>query len=139
MEIQLKKGNGKNNQNKVALEAIAKKLRAGANLVDIDKALDDLLGTKLPERDLGIEGDWEMMVKNGAIDEECDGSPEAWKYYHKTIPVKASEIEEPSVFASKLTKAFKAGVKRAKAGKELLKDGDIKDVRFYHNSSIRGM
>jgi hypothetical protein len=50
--------------NKLALEALAARLKAGASYEDFDKELDKLLCTELAERDLAIERDWEHCVKD---------------------------------------------------------------------------
>jgi len=48
---------------KLALEVLAAKLKAGANYEDFDKGLDKLLKTEMTERDIEAEGDWERYNK----------------------------------------------------------------------------
>ena len=110
MEKQLKiKGNEKSQ-----LEGLADRLRSGDQYVYIEKALDDLLGTALPDRDLEIEGAWERSVKGSRVE--------------------AVETEGPSVFADKMTKAFSTAVRRAKAGKKPFKESELEGAgaKFFH-------
>jgi hypothetical protein len=61
----------KKESNKLALEALAARLKAGANYEDFDKEVDKLLKTGLTERDIEAEGDWEHY--NKGVEAGLDG------------------------------------------------------------------
>ena len=53
----------KKESSKLALDALAARLKAGASYENFDKELDKLLKTEMTERDIGAEGDWEHYNK----------------------------------------------------------------------------
>jgi hypothetical protein len=50
---------------KAVLEAIEKKIKAGANPEHFTPLLDKLLGTEMTERDTEIEEEWEKRNRKG--------------------------------------------------------------------------